>query len=431
MGLLDFMNTDDARFGINLLAAASPTMQPMGFGGRLALAMRMNDEQRQRSLEEQMRKEQMRLISQKADREQRLQEFMANRLQFGAAQPQAGVIGQQAVQTQGSIPQQGGAPVTMQQGPNGGFPFGLNDIAALNVMGAPGADKLLDMYKYANDGSKREAGNYYVNPMTGQTTFMPKIPEGATITQDGRIVPMPGAADTNAAYKGAEAQATERAKAGYADPVVLKGAAAGGADVIIPRSNVPGFNGTLTTPSPIGLKGQEAFNKNWIDNTYKPVQESGNNAQELAGQVQTLRNIPINTGWGAEAISAGANMLTGLGVAPENAKMFATNSQKFQQVASERLWTVLNSAKGPQTEGDADRAKQTFAKLSNTPAANAFILDLAEANARRDQLRANYYQDAYSLVKDSGEYSKVDQEWRKVQRSIWDDPIMQKWKVQQ
>lgn len=70
MGLLDFMNTDDARFGINLLAAASPTMQPMGFGGRLALAMRMNDEQRQRSLEEQMRKEQMRLVAQKADRDQ-------------------------------------------------------------------------------------------------------------------------------------------------------------------------------------------------------------------------------------------------------------------------------------------------------------------------------------------------------------------------
>ena len=70
MGLLDFMNTDDARFGINLLAAASPTMQPMGFGGRLALAMRMNDEQRQRSIEEQMRKEQMRLVAQKADRDQ-------------------------------------------------------------------------------------------------------------------------------------------------------------------------------------------------------------------------------------------------------------------------------------------------------------------------------------------------------------------------
>lgn len=70
MGLLDIMNSDDARFGINLLAAASPSMQPMGFGERLGLAMRMNDEQRLRSQEEQMRKEQMRLLVQKANREQ-------------------------------------------------------------------------------------------------------------------------------------------------------------------------------------------------------------------------------------------------------------------------------------------------------------------------------------------------------------------------
>lgn len=215
MGLFDFLNTDDARMGINLLTAASPSMRPMGFGERLGMAMNMNDEQRQRALEEQMRKEQMRLITQKADREQKLQDLMARRLMFGGGQAQPGGMGgPQMDQAPGASLQPVEQSAPMQGGQGSKFPFGLNDIAALNVMGAPGADKLLDMYKYANDGSKREAGNYYVNPMNGQTTFMPKIPEGATITQDGRIIPMPGAADTNSAYKGAETLATERAKAG-------------------------------------------------------------------------------------------------------------------------------------------------------------------------------------------------------------------------
>lgn len=100
-----------------------------------------------------------------------------------------------------------------QQGARAGqFPFSMNDLVALKTMGGP---DLLDMFKYANDGAKKESGSYYTNPMTGQTTYMPKLPEGSTMTQDGRVMGLPGAAQTNAAYKGAEAGATEGAKAQY------------------------------------------------------------------------------------------------------------------------------------------------------------------------------------------------------------------------
>lgn len=179
----------------------------------------------------------------------------------------------------------------------------------------------------------------------------------------------------------------------------------------------------------ITASGVKGFNENWLKNTYQPVQDAGNNAQSIQAQVQTLRNIPINTGWGTEAQAAGANVLTGLGIAPKSAEMLATNAQRFQQVAMERLWTTLNAAKGPQTEGDAERAKQTFASLKNTPQANQFILDMAEANANRDAMKASFYRDAYALAKQTGEFDRVDREWSKVNRSIWSDPIMQKWKV--
>lgn len=44
-GLLDFLQSPDAQFGVNLLSAASPTMQPMGFGQRLAAGLAATREQ--------------------------------------------------------------------------------------------------------------------------------------------------------------------------------------------------------------------------------------------------------------------------------------------------------------------------------------------------------------------------------------------------
>jgi len=46
MGLLDFLNTDEGRLGMGLLAAAGPTMAPMSFGQRLAGAMQGVREER-------------------------------------------------------------------------------------------------------------------------------------------------------------------------------------------------------------------------------------------------------------------------------------------------------------------------------------------------------------------------------------------------
>jgi len=160
-------------------------------------------------------------------KQQQLQDMIMGRL--GLASPGAdGLAGQQATQAltegaaQGDVgPTVGNAQrlsqiraqAPAQQAPrNGQFPFSMNDLVALKTMGGP---DLLDMFKYANDGAKKEGGAYYTNPMTGQTTYMPKLPEGSTITQDGRVMGLPGAAQTNAAYKGAEAGATEGAKAQY------------------------------------------------------------------------------------------------------------------------------------------------------------------------------------------------------------------------
>jgi hypothetical protein len=81
-----------------------------------------------------------------------------------------------------------------------------------------------------------------------------------------------------------------------------------------------------------------------------------------------------------------------------------------------------------QTEGDAERAKQTYARLGNTTRANDFILDMAQAVKEREATKASFYTEALPIANNKGQPSLVKQEWNKVDKSIWDNPIMQKWK---
>ena len=100
----------------------------------------------------------------------------------------------------------------------------------------------------------------------------------------------------------------------------------------------------------------------------------------------------------------------------------------FSGLQRTRLWIDSdNAAKGPQTEGDADRAKDTFAKLGNTPKANAFILDLAQATAERDARRAAWYRDALPLGQKAGDLQMLDRKWQEREPSIFQMPSMQKW----
>lgn len=75
----------------------------------------------------------------------------------------------------------------------------------------------------------------------------------------------------------------------------------------------------------------------------------------------------------------------------------------------------------------ADRAKQTFVSLKNTPEANAFILDFAQAKTNMDRRRAQYYEQALPLAQDKGDLTMVNRRWAKLQGSIWSDPLLQKW----
>lgn len=175
------------------------------------------------------------------------------------------------------------------------------------------------------------------------------------------------------------------------------------------------------------VKLDQDLNSNWITQVHNPVQAEGKAARATLGQIETLKNINFQGGWGAQQRSTAANMLAMLGV--KDAEKFATSAQQFQQVAMERNMTMLQAQSGPQTDGDSERAQKTFVQLSNTPEANNFIAALTAANARISAQKADYYMKAMPLARARGDMTEIDRRWARVSPSVWSDPALAKYKV--
>ncbi|MCU0089964.1 hypothetical protein N8H72_08340 [Pseudomonas koreensis] len=451
-GLLDLVKTPA---GQGLLAAAfgglagarrGAPVNTLGAAGLAGIAGYSNALQRQST--DQYRDMQAQQIQANL-KKQNMAMDMAQRMFGGQSMPgmpQGGAMTPDSLASPGAAPSS--MPQTQGRQPQGAFPLGLNDVAAYNMLDLPNGSTIFDLYKQANNPQERKGGNYYVDPRTGQQTYMPKMAEGVMMNDQGRAMPVPGAAQANAGYKGAEAgsvaaaqflwavgqKAAEQRGAASYDPMKVIGQ--DGNEYFVPRLDVaagavgaaPGQGGGfMAGRNPVNQSATQDLNKNWITSTYQPTLDSGKAAGEMRNSIRAARNIDLNTGYGTEAKALGANVLTSLGIAPKNAELFATNAQKFQSVAMDRLLTVLGAQKGPQTEGDADRASKTFVSLKNTPEANTFILDLAEAKANQDARKAQFYQDALPQAQKEGDLMRIDREWRNIQGSIWNDPILSRW----
>jgi hypothetical protein len=195
-----------------------------------------------------------------------------------------------------------------------------------------------------------------------------------------------------------------------------------------------GFQATPTTAQSLSKEAGKGINESFIKSRYEPALAAGDAANDMLTNVKVARDSMRamgGTGWGAEAKATAANVLAGLGMAPANAKMYAANAQTFQNAAMSNLKTTLDAAKGPQTEGDAARASQLFAQLRNTPQANEFILDMAQAKAEREQMKARFFQSALPIAQQKGDLAEVEREWTKRAPSVFSMPSMQRWGKQQ
>jgi hypothetical protein len=185
--------------------------------------------------------------------------------------------------------------------------------------------------------------------------------------------------------------------------------------------------GTQTGLSPVDTANQQMYTKNFIDSDYNPTIAAGQNAEGQLANITALRNLPQGGGgWGADAKAKAAAVGGWLGI--PGADAVAANQQMFQSVAGARLQQLLASQKGPQTENDAKRAAATFAQYSNTPQANAFIYDMAQAVAEQQKLQQQFYQKGMSYAQQHNLPTyQIPEQWEQVQQSVWANPVMQKW----
>lgn len=436
-GLLDFLNYPEAKFGLGLLAAAGSGQK---FGQGLLSAYQFADQARQndedRKLQGQYRQAQITELMRKSVADQQKQNALMGLFGMGSA-PQSTMQNSSIGDASDALPpaQAGGA--VRRSGGLGNAT--IDQIAAAKALG--GID-LTDQWKLAQTGVPMDSNKYYNRD--GQLSYLPQMSEGVMLDQrTGRAQAVPGYAEAAASIQGAQTGAQEAAKYPFTvgadrarqtqqaalDPVSVIGE--DGNTYLRPRLDVMsgGSGGQMAKRNPVMEQNAMKINDNWITNTYQPTLDSASGARDMSNAISAIRNIDLKTGWGTEAKAAAAGVLSGLGIAPANAQMFAANSQKFQQVAMDRLQKNLMLQKGPQTEGDANRASKTFVSLANTPEANAFILDYAQAQANADLRKADFYREALPLAQQGQDLTRVDREWQKVSGSIWDDPLMQRWKL--
>ncbi|MFY1969570.1 hypothetical protein ACOTJS_19575 [Achromobacter xylosoxidans] len=428
--------------GAGLLAGANGNYGAFGpalASGMMGAAQGMQHA-RDSELQNAYRQAQIEKLTQDATKQRGIQTLLASRFGGGAPGGQGG-----AARGSGSAA--------------GAFPLSLQDVTMLKAMGGP---DLLDQLKYANEGAKREAGATYRNPMTGQMEFVPKVGEGMQVVYGANgepmVRPIPGYSAANAGAEGARAGAIAAAQLPFniaqnrdqqltgAQLDIVQVPDGKGGFISAPRASViqalggqgsgpsgmqPRQGGLGYTPGQVAQDAAKIINSDWLSNSYRPALDDGKAASDLSSSLAAFRSIPLETGWGTETKAAAANLLTSLGIAPESVQQYATDAQRFQSVAMDRLQNALMLQKGPQTEGDAQRAAQTFARLSNTPAANQFIVDFAQAQANQRMRKAQYYEAALPLAQSDGDLSRVDREWRKIQGSLWNDPIMAQYRTQE
>ncbi len=196
--------------------------------------------------------------------------------------------------------------------------------------------------------------------------------------------------------------------------VVGRGTKAGGTTVNLPK---------------VESSARTGANEDFQKHVYRPTLDAAKIAKTVNAQLNAISNLDISgkTGWATEMKAKGANVLVGMGLAPEKAKEFAADAQIFNKVLNEQTWALLMQQKGVQTEGDATRAKDTFARLENTPKANKFMNDFARSINNLRMKEADFYTDNYDRALESSDLSKLERDWYKKAPSVWEDPLMKKW----
>lgn len=146
-----------------------------------------------------------------------------------------------------------------------------------------------------------------------------------------------------------------------------------------------------------------------LSKQYETLSEAAKIAAKTLPAIETnmaILDAGFKTGFGTEAIKAGASVLSALGV--PDAEKYAARGETFLGNVNQIVLQRQLEQKGPQTEADARRITATGAQLGNTPAANRFILSVAKAQLQRDLDQRKFYNEWWRKNKT---YEGAEEAW--------------------
>ena len=122
---------------------------------------------------------------------------------------------------------------------------------------------------------------------------------------------------------------------------------------------------------------------------FERVLTAAENAESTLESLDQLDALDVETGALEPSKAAFAAVVEGLGIDASSIADVGT-TQAFKAVSNRLINNVLNLAKGPQTEGDAKRARTTIANLGDSPFAAQFKTDSLRAVALRQIEQADF-----------------------------------------
>lgn len=140
------------------------------------------------------------------------------------------------------------------------------------------------------------------------------------------------------------------------------------------------------------------------------ITEDAYNARDTLQSINQMDAMDLKTGAFEPLKATLGSIAMAMGMDKFAAELSnVAGAQGFNAISFRMVNAVLNQAKGPQTEGDAQRARSTIASLGNEGAANDFIIATMRANALRKIEKHEFYQDRLDGGKSVSETRK---EWK-------------------
>lgn len=141
---------------------------------------------------------------------------------------------------------------------------------------------------------------------------------------------------------------------------------------------------------------------------FSDIMSEGRNAESTIETLDQMDAIDIKTGALEPLKASFAALAEGFGV-DASGIADVTSAQALGAVSNRMVNDVLNSAKGPQTEGDAQRALKTIRSLGDDPLAGQFKSDSLRALALRKIEQADFISEEISNGKT---FTAADKAWR-------------------